>query len=85
MIALEDHDIQIADGTPVEPSEHCYFSQIQSHTNYALGRAAILPYNDVSFCGKMALAALKSFEMYLDCVVFDMTFRSSHISNQNIT
>jgi hypothetical protein len=36
LTTLEDHDIQITIGTPVEPPQRCYFSQIQAHTNYAL-------------------------------------------------
>jgi hypothetical protein len=61
---LENHDVRIAVGTPIE----------QAHTNYAVGRAAILSNNDVCFSRKMALEALRPFQIYVHCVVFDMNF-----------
>jgi hypothetical protein len=71
---LENRDTQIAVGMPVEPPQCCYFSQIQAHTNYAVGRAAIFSNNDVCFSHEMALAALRPFQKYVHCVVFDTNF-----------
>jgi hypothetical protein len=76
LTTLEDHNVQIAVGTPLEPPQHCYFSQNQAHTNYvrSVGRAAILSNNDVCFSREMALASLRPFQMYVYCVVFDTNF-----------
>jgi hypothetical protein len=75
LTTLEDHDVQIAVGMPVEPPQRCYFSQIQAHTNYALLEGQ--PFCQTmmyAFPREMALAALRPFQMYVHCVVFDTNF-----------
>jgi hypothetical protein len=74
LMMLEDHGILTAVGLTTELPQRCYFSQIQAHTNYAVGRAAILSNNDVCFSCEMVLAALSPFQMSINCVVFDMNF-----------
>jgi hypothetical protein len=45
-----------------------------THQPRPVGRAAILSNNDVCFSHEMALAALRPFQMYVHCVVFDTNF-----------
>jgi hypothetical protein len=41
----EDHDVQIAVGTRVEPPQNCYSVQIPGHTNYARSGRQPFPSN----------------------------------------
>jgi hypothetical protein len=72
---LEDRDIQIAIGMPVKSPKHCHLSRIQAHANYSVGKATILSNNDVSFSQKMALVALRPFQMYGHYVVPDFSVK----------
>jgi hypothetical protein len=47
LMMLEDHEAQIAIGTPVEPSQQCYFPS--THLLHPVGRAASLSNNSVCF------------------------------------
>jgi hypothetical protein len=50
LTSLDDHNVQIAIATPVEPPQRCYISHIQAHKQLSsVGGAAILSNNDMIF------------------------------------
>jgi hypothetical protein len=68
----EDHDVQIAVGTLVEPPQNCYIAQIPRHTNY--DRSVRQPFpssTDLRFSRGMTVATIGPFQMLrLLCVIY---------------
>jgi hypothetical protein len=63
-VSYSDHDIQISDGTCVEPPQNCYIAQILGHTNYAQSVRQPFPTNTgLRFSREMAVATIGPFQM----------------------
>ena len=59
----EDHDVQIAVGTRVEPPQSCYIAQIPGHTNYTRSVRQLFPsITGLRFSCEMAVATTGPFQ-----------------------
>ena len=74
-MSQEDHDVQIAVGTHVEPPQNCYIMQIPEHTNYTQSVREPFPSNSgLRFSCEMAVVTIGPFQMLRSPCVIDMNF-----------